>query len=150
MTKASKEMILVYQDSYKTEYKQYNTDVAEVRKYFVLDEYVKVFLSRDEIPPDVFSKIGNEDVPYLERERYSILIQIEKKEIEYLSIWKLTQDGILIFSCNYENWSIDYFEKLVLKTMPQFQILKETPKIPLDFEKPGEEPLLKIVFLQRK
>ncbi len=62
----------------------------------------------------------------------------------------LTQDGILIFSCNYENWSIDYFEKLVLKTMPQFQILKEIPKIPLDFEKPGEESLLKIVFLQRK
>lgn len=93
--KATKEVLLSFQESYKSEYKEYNTNVEELRKSVILVNHVKIFFKEDEVPLEIVSRISSSDMPFLEKERYSVLVSIEKKEIDYISIWKLSQDGTL-------------------------------------------------------
>jgi 23S rRNA (cytosine1962-C5)-methyltransferase len=90
--------------------------------------------------PPSFSRDGKK-VFRLEKDFATLLDKLQKV---------LSQEGTLIFSCNYEDWSQEFFEKLIFKSLPGFEMIKDNPKIPLDFEKPGELALLKIAFLRRK
>lgn len=92
---AAKEVFFSFQESYKSEFNEYNTNIEELRKSLNLVNHVKLFFKEDEVPPEIASQISSSDMPFLEKERYSVLVSIEKKEIDYISIWKLSQDGAL-------------------------------------------------------
>ena len=62
----------------------------------------------------------------------------------------LAPNGRLLFSTNYEGWTKEHFKEVVLKSLPRGKFATEATPIPdLDFEMPGEDPLMKSVFVTR-
>ncbi len=77
------------------------------------------------------------------------LFSLEKNLEELLRLcWEvLSDDGLLIFSCNLEKWTQEELEKRIQK-MKAFKIVKGPPAV-LDYEKAHESRLLKSVFLKK-
>lgn len=65
-----------------------------------------------------------------------------------LSLLKL--EGHLLFSCNFEGWSEEQFQKLVQTLCEeQYVTLVEFRRPPFDHEGPNEEPLLKTALIKK-
>lgn len=62
----------------------------------------------------------------------------------------LNKGGLILFSTNYEKWTLADLKKNLTRLKSQFSFtLLETPDQGLDFEKPDQEPLMKSVLLRK-
>lgn len=92
------------------------------------------------------------DPPSFSRSKEKVF-KIEKDidELIELCLSVLNPGGHLLFSCNYEKWTLNEFQqrvqKIILKKQVQFAKL---PLHGLDFEFPGHDPLMKAVLLEKK
>lgn len=81
------------------------------------------------------------------------VFQIQKNapELLELCLQALSPGGRLLFSTNYEKWTLEDLRKLVLAQRRKFKIdLEKTPRQGLDFERPDQETLMKAVIVTKR
>lgn len=93
------------------------------------------------------------DPPSFGRSKDSVFsLEKDFQQLIELCFHCLAPEGILMFSCNLEKWSEEFIQKKILSISSHLKIKIEflpKPLLGLDFEKPGEDPLMKSFLIQR-
>lgn len=62
----------------------------------------------------------------------------------------LSAEGKILFSCNYEGWTVEDLKKLIFSARGHHRIeITDAPAQGLDFERPDEQPLMKAVIVHK-
>ena len=91
------------------------------------------------------------DPPSFSRSKEKVF-KIEKDidELIDLCLSVLNPGGQLLFSCNYEKWTFLEFQQRVQKIIQKKSCrLRALPPAGLDYEFPGQEPLMKALLIER-
>lgn len=91
------------------------------------------------------------DPPSFSRSKEKVF-KIEKDidELIELCLNVLNPGGYLLFSCNYEKWTLSELQQRVQKIIQKKSLkFAKLPPSGLDFEFPGQEPLMKAILIER-
>lgn len=92
------------------------------------------------------------DPPSFSRSKEGVF-SLEKDFTELLELCSacLNQDGLLLFSCNYEGWDLEELRKQALRvrSLRPDPLVEKSISLSLDFEKPNQPRLLKSLYLRK-
>lgn len=81
------------QESYNKEFKTFNLNFIEMKKYLQLTDEVQGFANIDDVPLMYRDKIPSDEYPFLRKGRFKIIILIQSKKYNKVSIWSFMDYG---------------------------------------------------------
>ena len=88
MLKFSVDLFKTTQESYKEQFKVYDINKDNIIHSFTLPEEVKIYVDVEDVPIEIRNKISLDEKPYIAENDYSVIITIDSKKFNKLSIWK--------------------------------------------------------------
>ncbi len=130
-----------------------NFDVNNIHtKYKFWSADARVFIEGSKKRNQIYNIIVC-DPPSFARVKNNIFkLESDLSELFYSLFEILSENGILLFSCNFEKWNFAQFTEkclqLIIKNKKKFQIIN-TPLLSLDYELPDQASLLKTFIIKK-